>query len=655
MDAAERRVNVLRYGREEPLPQRVRLWAGPVSLVYEGGDLRYLTVAGREAIRRIYVAVRDPNWGTVPAELSDVRILRAEDRFEIDYTARHRRGDLDYRWEARITGEADGTIAFSMDGVALADFRSNRIGFCVLHPMACAGAECVVEHVELPAGTGAREEGRFPRCISPHQPFRSMRAISHRVSGDVWATVRLSGDVFEMEDQRNWTDASFKIYSRPLDLPFPFPVARGERIRQSVTLTVEGVRRGGMAVAPAEGAVAVAVGGDPVPLPALGLGVASHGRPLAAREVQRLRRLRPGYLFLDLDLREPTFAESLRVAWEGAEAVGVPLRVALTVSECASEELSSLLAALEGIRPRISAWFVHDAGRPTTSARTAVLARDALRRYAPEVPVGGGARAYFTELNRNRPPTDALDLLTYAITPQVHAFDNTSLVETPPAQAATVVGARRFADGLPIAINPVTLKPRFNPSATGPVAPPAPGEPPPQVDPRQASLLCAAWTVASLKRLALTGVESATYYETTGWRGVMEVEGGAPVPVAFPSISGGVFPVYHVLAAVGEVAGAEVLRAESSDSLRVEALALRWERRVRVLLANLSDRPQSVALGGLARPDVLWALDETNAAFAMRRAAVPAGATRLTRLEPRGAVAHLAPYATLVLEGGEEE
>ena len=29
----------------------------------------------------------------------------------------------------------------------------------------------------------------------------------------------MSGDSFEMEDHRNWTDASFKTYVRPLALP----------------------------------------------------------------------------------------------------------------------------------------------------------------------------------------------------------------------------------------------------------------------------------------------------------------------------------------------------------------------------------------------------------------------------------------------------
>jgi D-apionolactonase len=41
-------------------------------------------------------------------------------------------------------------------------------------------------------------------------------------------TCRMEGDRFEMEE-RNWTDASFKTYCRPLALPWPFMLAAGER------------------------------------------------------------------------------------------------------------------------------------------------------------------------------------------------------------------------------------------------------------------------------------------------------------------------------------------------------------------------------------------------------------------------------------------
>ena len=70
---------VLYYGKDEPLPEQKALRAGPLSLVYEAGDLRYVKLGDREIVRRIYVAVRDHNWGTVPAVLSNVQIDAGDD------------------------------------------------------------------------------------------------------------------------------------------------------------------------------------------------------------------------------------------------------------------------------------------------------------------------------------------------------------------------------------------------------------------------------------------------------------------------------------------------------------------------------------------------------------------------------------------------
>jgi hypothetical protein len=39
-----------------------------------------------------------------------------------------------------------------------------------------------------------------------------------------------------MEDQRNWTDASFKSYGTPLELPHPVEISEGTRVKQSVSV-----------------------------------------------------------------------------------------------------------------------------------------------------------------------------------------------------------------------------------------------------------------------------------------------------------------------------------------------------------------------------------------------------------------------------------
>src|SRR5690606_21576822 len=182
--------------------------------------------------------------------------------------------------------------------------------------------------------------------------------------------------------------------------------------------------------------------------------------------------------------------------------------------------------------------------------------------------------------NRGRPPAGSADLLCYSINPQVHAFDHRSLVETLEVQATTVESARGFAAGAAIAVSPITLKPRFNPNATRPEPEPPPGHLPPPVDPRQMSLFGAAWTLGSLKYLSEAGAQSLTYYETCGWRGILQGLWAPPLPHQFPARAGEVFPLYHVLCDVTEMKGAQVLQTTSTHPLRVVGMALHRDRQL---------------------------------------------------------------------------
>ena len=134
------------------------------------------------------------------------------------------------------------------------------------------------------------------------------------------------------------------------------------------------------------------------------------------------------------------------------------------------------------------------------------------------------------------------------------------------------------------------------------------------------SLFGAGWTLGSIKHLAGSGTYSVTYYETTGWRGVMETEDGPSLPKKFRSVAGGVYPLYHVLADVGEFSGGHLLPTTSSTPLNVEAMALQKGDRFRVLLANLGPKLQYVRvrnskLGGYVR---VKRLDEFSGEEAMR-------------------------------------
>lgn len=528
--------------------------AGPFTADLDpaSGDLRYLSCGGVELLRGIYAAVRDADWGTVEPRMLEWRV----DAARVAFVAECCDEPIDFVWHGRI--EVVGNqLRYTMDGHARTSFRRNRIGFCVLHPMEAAGLPCRIEHVD-----GETESGAFPEAISPHQPFAEIRAIRHEPAPGLTVDVRFEGDTFEMEDQRNWTDASFKTYCTPLELPFPVEVTAGERVRQTVTVSIEGRRWSAVGASPRP-ETTVQVDETSRPWPAVGFGYHPGAEP------DTLQRLAPAHVRVDLRLAEPDWRETLAAA----DALGYPLELAVIDDPGATPSLPLLQSPIARV-------LLFDADRRATRLHNLARWLPPLRDLG--VPIAGGTDAWFAELNRERPRLDELDRLTFSITPQVHAFDEASLVETLAAQEVVVRDAKAIASGRPVGVSTVTLLPRFNPNAT------TGGSQVPGVDPRQASDFCAAWTVGSLRALARSGADSVTYYETSGPRGV----------------SG--FPVGDVFAAT---AYATTVYETTSESPRVAtALVVDGDDGKLALVANLSPAPRTV------------------------------------RLEPHGTVAELGPY-----------
>lgn len=608
-------LRVLYTGTEEPLRETRELRSGLLTALYEDGSLRHIRWGSREILRRIYVAVRDRNWGTVPAVLSDVRIEASLESFDITFTARCKRAEIDFTWKGSIKGDPKGTIVFSIDGEANTTFLKNRIGICVLHPIKeCAGRTCVVERI-----SGAVNKGSFPRYIWGQQPFQDLRAISHEVAPGVRARVAFQGDTFEMEDQRNWADASYKIYSTPLRLPFPVELKKGAKISQSVTVTVEGATAASRIITPS---IPISVGSAPLcELPRIGLCAASHGKPLSPFEVRMLKGLHLSHLRVDLTPSSPSCDDDLLRAANEARALGVPLEIALHLTDAAEQEIKDLIPKLVRTDAPLATWLIFHNAEKSTTKKWVVLAREKLIPFHPEVRLGAGTDAYFAEINRGHPPKD-IELLCYSVNPQVHASDNLTIVENLEGMEATVDSARLIGQDHPLAIGPITLRPRFNPNATGPEPETAPGDLPARVDSRQMSLFGAGWTVGTLKALAKQGVYSLTYFETTGRLGVMEREKDPPLHRRFPSMPGWAFPLYHVLADAGDFAGAGVLPWTSGNDLVIEGIGLRKGDRVRILLANLTDQAQKVRLAcPLLKGEVrVKRMDETNVMAAMTMA-----------------------------------
>jgi hypothetical protein len=588
------------HGRNAPPVERRELRAGPLTALLEEGDLRYIRVDGVEVLRRIYVAVRDEVWNTIPATYSEFKYDVGPDHFSVRLRAHHQYQGINVDWAGTITGLPDGTIRYAMDAVANGAFRYCKIGFNIHHPPQEAGRAYRARGPEGPSSgvlpvliePQRNDNGRLTALFPPYDALE----IDH----DDGLTVRFAfeGDLFEMQDHRNWTDSNYKSYGTPLSIPWPMDATSGQRFHQVVSVSVGG--KPATPVAAGREARVDLGGSTKQSLPRIGLGMASHGGSLSAREADLLRQLRPDHVRVDLYLEEAAWQKELGRGVETARALNAQLELALFLTDEAEAQLAALSKELAATRPQVARVLVFyggktfSTGQGATPGRFVRLASDRLRAAVGTAPFIGGTNQFFAEINRGRPEVEAMNGVVYSINPQVHACDDESLVENLEAQAATVDTARSFSGDLAISVSPITLAARNGPYPAGP---PEPGGLPPAVDVRQASLLGAGWTAVSVKYLAQSRVASITYYETSGWRGVVEVDAGSSMPERFPSSPKVVFPMYHVFRDLADLKAGQLVEATASEPLLVDGLALRTNGTTHVLLANLTPRPQAATIG----------------------------------------------------------
>lgn len=579
---------ILWHGSDTAPPTPHWLTAGPLAVALEEGQLRGVWLGGQQVLQRIYGAVRDRFWNTVPGVITGLSVEQGGGAFRVAFTSEHVSAEVDFVWRAEITGAADGTVRYQFDGEARREMAKSRIGLCVLHPLWLAGKPCRVEYV-----SGDRATVNFPTLVDPMQPVRGLhdfRELRHELTGGVEAILGFAGDVFEIEDQRNWTDASFKTYSTPQRIPMPATLRAGQRVQQSVTLRLEGGALP-VAVVPVQAErVSIRIAGAIGTLPELGTGAAYHGEELNAREAARLCALGLAHYRVEVDTSRDDWRCVLERGLRAAEAMDASAEVAVFLpgdGHHILEELSRLADAdYTSLRIR---WIILTRGAPATRASSLQQARQHLETMNSGI--GGGTDADFFQLNNNRPPAELCDFISVPLRPCAHQFDPGMMAENLQGQREVLKTMSALWPGKPLAVSPVSFRTR---AQKGPAA--APGELPAQADVRQMSLAGAAWTVGCIKAVAESGAQSLTLFQTTGLRGIMERETGSGV-AQFHSIPGGVFPIYLVLASLAGWQGATVLAADSDTPLALQALVLQKSGKRRALVANLTSTERRVTTG----------------------------------------------------------
>ena len=224
-------------GTELVDPPMRTLRAGPLSAEFDNGALRYIRFGGVEVLRAIAFLVRDENWGTfTPGARQPARSRSPAPASPSPTAAPAPTPRASWSTARRSPAGSDGSLDFEVVADPRTDVLTNRTGFIVLHPVdGVAGQPVRIVHVD-----GSEENSRFPQRSTRRCPFRDIRAVTHEVAPGTWATCTMEGDAFEMEDQRNWSDASYKTYVRPLTPPWPYTLPKGEPVTQAIRLAISG-------------------------------------------------------------------------------------------------------------------------------------------------------------------------------------------------------------------------------------------------------------------------------------------------------------------------------------------------------------------------------------------------------------------------------
>lgn len=520
-----------------PLPAS-DLAFGDFSLDVVPGGLGTIVWRDVEVLRGVTCMIRDRNWGSYrPEDVQTMVIPGSVPMLDQSFSVADGRALIDLR----LTARAEGWLDLQAGITAHSDLVANRAGLVILHPiLGVAGTPLVVTDPQQGV-----TETRFPTLISPAQPVSNIAALSHRIA-DIAVQITFSGEVFEMEDQRNWSDASFKTYCRPLAWPYPYELKAGETIRQTISLRLtmsEG--QNPRKSAPAR-QTSTSSARSELRLPEVLLAVENDWVP--QRPIHALSLLGKTALLLRLHPDENGLVDPSLVA--AVLEISDQVDVEVVLPDGGIDILPRLAEQLyhAGLAPRRvialpQGWMRSVQPGTTPSGARPDVCASAVAAAFPEARIGVGALTNFTELNRSRPPVGLGDYVTHANTAIVHAADDTSVWQTLETLPHIFQSAREIAVSRAYRLGLVSIAMRTNPYGAALADNPLrqqvamAGD-----DPRQSCSFAAAYVIGVLALGARHDVEAVALAAPLGRFGVV-------------TASGLVFPIFHALRALNRFSG----------------------------------------------------------------------------------------------------
>ena len=587
------------FGTLQAVTPARRLSAGRLSCEFCEGQLRNVRWGDIEIVRGISYLLRDQDWGTIPASIDGLAVNESEMSFDVRFNLRMMTPEGSLVGVAHLQGRSDGQMVYEVRATTDAAIQTNRCGFVVLHPAAAAGRSLCVEHTD-----GRKSDSRFPREISPSQPVFDIRALAYSPSDGVDLQLRLEAELpgdpagkFEMEDQRNWSDASFKTYVASLLDPWPYVLPAGKELVQRVSLSVRSSTTPESKRDRPQGTVTLEAAGIQC-MPPIGVGVPPGFSRACPEEVSALRDLGAGWWIVEANLRDFSLPADLAAVSACRSGLAVRVQLDVIASGTSSTQEAAFMAAdlcwraglaVDAVRLLPESYL--KSFQPSDQWPDVPPLEDyasAARCHFPQALIGGGMYTSFTELNRKRQSNQGLDFIGHLTCPTVHAADDQSVMQTIESLSHIVHTVRSVWPSLGYRIGPTSIAARRNPYGNG--ATPNPGcmrIPLASVDPRHCAQFGAAWTVAYAAAVAPLELEVLAMHDSHGSSGPLSrCQGITLGPV--------IVPAWGVLMRLAKAAGAQLILLEN---LPRGVAGVAWTHDgtlVQGLVANLEAHPTKI-------------------------------------------------------------
>ena len=513
--------------------------------------IRNVTYQGVQIIDLLYTAIRPWDWSTLdPDEHSEVIQIVGENCVVTitDLFASSMRG------KTVLTLQPNGKFIVDYQLTGLGKFEINRWGVCFcLHTGDWMGATVKTSESEykLAAEISPQRvidgvtQGLFPASNDMHFVAKDNRSLK----------VSSTGKILEAEDQRNWTDNTYKIYSGSLAEPRPFIIEKDLTWHQLVEFEVS------------------------VPD-----GSAIDGSKIIAKDISSLPRIGLQFnteaLLPNDDLEKALFIldiDHIRINEESLTAQkiatvsksGLALEAAL-LSSNSGEQLGREVEHLTTRVPAGSRLLIHREGREIVQADD-LPKNNSLNSHIP------GSDAYLVDLHRNK--YNFGDSVSYSMVPTIHSSDPETIFKTLYTQRESIEFAKKFI-APQVSISPITFSTRGNPE-TGHLRDNRINFAQLDMAAQIKNLSAAAWTLGSVFALASAGAYSGTWHELFGDYGVIYSESSA---IKFS-------PTFHALAALGAHHSHELTIATSQDNSWVA-----FEDRESRKMVVASQRPWNVEI-----------------------------------------------------------